>query len=359
MLLAFDPKKVRFQNVKIKRVTTALGGSVSVLDEPHFEKTGKEVFHKIEIPLSLARMFKVKYKITQFMVPHEGVVMYYDDMVISIEKATKNERFFESFDGTTRKWESNCEIHFQDAYERFFENDPVDWFFDGLYAYNFAGEDLKGLVKRSKWLDSVGTFRAVEVAAVHFTYLNFKPAESSRRMCVAAVINDDVFSISAPIWKNLGETAKTNDIDDEDGKTSLVSSFKGIDGQVAVNLNFALRAAKELANNFGYESIQPLQLPKMMIQMKTVNVPRLPKEVKSTTDIGLKFTHGLSWLLGLQYNATTPDQILVIRQMIKYLMTKGYFWKEKTKKARILVDQSITEIPLMTIQNPVDIQLEA
>jgi hypothetical protein len=353
MLIKFDPTKVRFQNVKIKRVTTALGGSMSVLDEAHFEKTGKEVFHKVNIPMSLARMFKVKYKITQFMVPHEGVIMYYDDMVISIEKATTNERFAESFDGVIRKWTSNCETYYADASQQYFKDNPVDWYFDGLYVYNFHGEDLKGLVKRSKWLDAHGKFRAIPVQSLHFTHLNFKPTEERTRMCVAAVVSDDVFSVSAPIWTSLGEKAtRTADVDDDDGgKTSLISSFKGIDTHVAVNLNFALRAARELADQFGYEAIQPLQLPKMMIQLKTVNVPRLPKEVKSTTDIGLKFTHGLSWLLGLQYNATDPKQLLVIRQMIKYLMTKGYFWKEKTKKSRILVNESLPEIPLLSLED--------
>jgi len=352
MLIKFDPKQVRFQNVKIKRVTTALGGSMSILDEAHFEKTGKEIFHKVDIPMSLARMFKAKYKMTQFMVPHEGVIMFYQDMVVSIEKATTNERFVKSFEGDMRKWTSNCETNFGFAYSDYFENNPVDWYFDGLYAYNFHGEDLKGLVKRSKWLDAHGTFRAIPVQSLHFTHLHFKPVEEKKRMCVAAVINDDVFSISAPIWVSLGEKAMrtADEDDDEGGKTSLISSFKGIDGHVAINLNFALRAAKELADQFGYDAIQPLQLPKMMIQLKTVNVPRLPKQVKSTTDIGLKFTHGLSWLLGLQYNSTDQKQLLVIRQLIKYLMTKGYYWKEKTKKTRILTDENIKEIPLVSLE---------
>lgn len=353
MLLPFEPSKIRFQNVKIKRVTTALGGSVSVLDEDHFEKTGKEKFHKIEIPMSLARMFKVKYKVTQFIVPHEGLIMWYGDKVITIEKATTNERFSESFDGVVRKWNSNTEIHYNALFNSDFKDGLIDWFFDGLYVYNFHGEDLKGLVKRSKHLDEKGTFRAIPCEAIHFTYLNFKPATKESRNCVAVVIDDNTFSVSAPIWKILGneKAIKTNDVDDEDGgKNSLISSFKGIDSQVAINLNFALRAAKELADQFGYESIQPLQLPKMMIQLKTVNVPRLPKEVKSTTDVGLKFTHGLSWLLGLQYQATTPQQVFTIRQMIKYLMTKGYFWKEKTKKNRILVDSKDVSVPLYSVE---------
>lgn len=352
MLLAFDPSKVRFQNVKIKRVSAALGGSINILDEAHFDKTGKEKFNKIDIPLSLARMFKVKYKITQFMVPHEGVIMWYDDKVVTIEKAIENARIQKSFDGVDRKWVSNTEHHYGQMFDKHFKNPLTDWFFDGLYIYNFHNQDLKGLVKRSAHLDEHGAFRSVEVQAIHLTYLNFKPAAEETRSCVAAVISDDVFSISAPIWKQFNKKSravKTTDDDDVDGKTSLISAFKGIDSQVAVNLNFALNAAKLLAEQFGYESIQPLQLPTMMVQLKTVNLPRLPKEVKSTTDIGLKFTHGLSWLLGLQYNAKTPEQYHTVRQMIKYLMTKGYFWKEKTKANRILINKQISDVPVIAL----------
>ena len=353
MLIAFDPSKVRFQNVKIKRVTTALGGSISILDEEQFAKTGKEKFHKIEIPMSLARMFQVKHKVSQFMVPHESVLMWYDNIVISLEKAVENAREQVSFDGVTRKWISNLEHHYKTLFDDEFANPTKDWYFDGLYAYNFQNNNLAEVVAHARRLDETGAFRAVDVQAVHLTHLHFKPAEYTKRSCVAFVIDKDTFSVSAPIWKQFDEKVRlTKTEDDEDGgKESLISSFKGIDSQIAINVNFALRAAKELAEQFGYESIQPLQLPKMMVQLKTVNLPRLPKEVKATVDIGLKFTHGLAWLLGLQYSATTPEQILTIRALIKYLMTKGYYWKAKTKKACILHDKTNSNVPLFSVED--------
>jgi hypothetical protein len=359
MILPFDHSKVRFQNVKIKRVSTALGGSMSILDEKVFADTGKEKFIKIDIPLSLARMFKVKYGMSQFFIPHEGLIMWYGDKVITIEKANENSRVIESIDGTERVWTSNTEIHFRNAVSTFFDNSNVDWLFDGLYVYNFGvhwdNQTMLDLVKSSKQIDEHGLFRSVPCEAIHFTYLNFKPAEQESRACVAILPNLDTFSISAPIWKTLGtENARilhSSDVESDSGKpASLVSSLKGVDKQIAVNLNFALRSAKELTDQFGYESIQPLQLPKMMIQLKTVNIPRLPKEVKATTDIGLKFTHALSWLLGMQYNATTPNQIFALRQIIKYLMSKGHFWKDKTKRKSIIRDTSKIAIPLLSVQ---------
>lgn len=349
MLLTFDPTKVRFQKVKIKRVTTALGGSVSILDEAHFDKTGKERFHKIDIPMSLARMFKVKYKITQFMIPHEGVLMWYDDKVITIEKAIENVRTIEDFEGNRVVWTSNTERHYNQIQPLL---TSTDWYFDGLYAYRFEN-GIKQALKEGTVLDDNGMFRGVKVIAYHLTYLNFVSPLLENRSCVAMVIDDNTYSISAPIWKSLdAKAALTNDDggDDEGNeKLSLISSFKGIDKSVSINLNFALRAAKDLADQFGYESIQPLQLPQMMIKLNTVNLPRMPKEVKKTTDIGLNFTHGLAWLLGLQHKAKTPQQYHTIRQLTKYLMTKGFFWKEKTNKKN-LVKAGVKNLPLFHVE---------
>lgn len=354
MLLNFDPTKVTFQKVKIKRVTTALGGSVSVLDEAHFEKTGKEKFHKIDIPMSLARTFRMKYKVSQFMIPHEGCLMKYDGKVITIEKAVENRRTVEGIDGEAVEWAANMERNFHQI-ESLFTHD--NWYFDGLYAYRFE-EGIEQALEDGMKLDETGMFRGIKVQAYHLTYLNFVAPLLENRYCVAMIVNDDTYSISAPIWKNMDpQTAMTNDPgDDGDEKGKLISSFNGIDKHVAINLNFALRAAKELADEFGYESVQPLQLPQTMVRLNTVNLPRLPKEVKATTEIGLKFTHGLAWLLGLQYHAKTPQQFHVLRQLIKYLMTKGFFWKDKVNKTK-LVREDVENIPLFKVEGNVLTQI--
>lgn len=344
-MLSFDPCKVRFENVKLKRVTTALGGSVSVLDEAHFAKTGKEKFTRIDIPMAVARMFKVKHKVTQFMMPFEGVLMYYDDKVVAIEKAIENLREKPGIDGVVRRWVSNCERHFNAVTDQYI-SDKQQWYFDGIYAYRFP-VDQPSSIAAGVYLDDNGSFRSIEVQAVQLANLPFDAPKLENRTCVAFVADKTNFAISAPIWKTLDPKARISKSKGEDGDNeTIISSFKGADNQIAVNVNFALFAAKQIAEQFGYEAIQPLQLPKLMVQLKTVNMPRLPKEVKQTTDIGLKLTHALAWLLGLQKIARTSEQFYAIRQMVKYLMTKGYYWKEKTTKARIFAAPNVN-VPLM------------
>ena len=349
MFFAFDPTKVRFERVKIKHVTTALGGSVSVLNEDHFLKTGKERFHKIPIPLSVARTFKVKYKISQFLIPHEGLLMWYDDKIITIEKAVENNRTVRSFEGKTIIWTSNTEQNYRNIYHSLTQS---QWYFDGLYVYRFE-KGIRQSINEGVFLDENKLFRAIKVQAYNLSYLNFTTPKIENRNCIAVAIDKNTFSISPPIWKTLDANVDlVNDDDSEDNeKQSIISSFKQIDQKVAVNINFALHAAKQLAEHFGYQSIQPLQLPQLMVMLNTVNLQQLPKEVKQFTDIGLPFTHGLMWLLGLLRNATTLQQFYTIRQLIKYLTTKGFYWKKNVRNTTTNNINNENTLPLFRINN--------
>lgn len=333
MLIQFDPKKVRFQKVKIKRVSTALGGSISLLDEEHLQKTGKERFHTYDIPLSLARMFIVKHKISNFIVPHEGCVMWYDNQIVSVEKSQLNQRLVKTgIDNAYVEWTSTIEKHFN-SIQHLFVND--EWYFDGLYVYQFSSKDLFKEISKGIPLDLTGKFRGVPVRSVHLTHLNLDLPKVEERFCISFFINKDTYSISPPIWKTLNTNALlVNDTDDRTEKTSLISSFHEIDNRISVNVNFALKAAKDIAEQFGYQYIQPLQLPELMLSLNTINLPSLPKEVKSTTAIGIEFTHCLAWLLGLLTKCQSLQQFLVVRQLIKYLLTKGYFWKKQVEKRK-------------------------
>jgi hypothetical protein len=119
---------------------------------------------------------------------------------------------------------------------------------------------------------------------------------------------------------------------------------------MGVTLNFALAAGKELADSFGYDVIQPLQLPKLMIQLKTVNLPKLPKEIKATFDIGMTFTQTLGWLLGLTKQANSLQQEEAVRRLMKYLTSKGIFRKDSLKQEKIYKDVESINIQMMSTE---------
>lgn len=340
MLLPFDVSKVTFENVYIKRVSQALGGSVSILDVEHYKKTGEEVFHRVDIPLQIARMFKIKYKVNSYLIPRLGQVMKYDGKVVAIERNADPSR---KIDVDTMEWRSNMQDNFDSL--RF----DGDWYFDGLYAYQFKKEPLE-LVQEGQHLEPSGRFRKVPVDSVYLSYLNFNQPTKTTRYCVAFYVSDDIYSISAPIWLNLGEAGRTNDSEfDGGGSGSMLASFDGADDTLGVNLNFALKAATVLSELFGYETIEPLQIPYLMVRLNTINLPNMPKEVKQRTDIGMPITSAFAWILGLLHKAETPEQFHGLRQLTKYLTTKGFFWKNKQGVAMYVKEDKIgTDVPLLS-----------
>jgi hypothetical protein len=349
MLNKFDASLITFNRVKIKSVSTALGGSLTILDEDASAHKGKEVFKRIDIPMALARMFQVKYKVSRFMKPHEGALMMYDNKVIAIEKSVFDTRTTEGLFGD-REWLVTMEKNLATIMENQINPLEKQWYFDGTFVYGFKTDDITQAIQAGERLDNTGKFRAIPVEAVHMNYLAFTAPLTEHRLCIAYTASNGEFAITPPIWKSLGSkmggsTAKKNA--DED--TGLSSNFSEVDNVMAVSLNFALSAGKELADAFGYDVIQPLQLPKLMVQLKTVNLPKLPKEIKATFDIGMTFTQTFAWLLGLVKNAQTLEQEESVRRLMKYLTSKGIFRKDSLKKEKIYMGGQISAIPMLTI----------
>lgn len=350
MLNKFDKSLITIERVKIKSVSTALGGSLSILDEVASAEKGKEIFRRVPIPMATARMFQVKYKVSKFMRPHEGALMKYDGKVIGIEKSLINSRTTDGLFGD-REWLVTMEKNLKIVLDDNITDNGKQWYFDGTYAYAFSGDqDVSEAISSGEFLIPTGEFRAITVSAIHMSYLAFSAPLAEHRLCIAYTASNGEFAITSPIWKTLGSKmgGTTRKGVDEDN-TGLSSNFAEVDDKMAVSLNFALSAGVELSEAFGYESIQALQLPKLMVQLKTVNLPKLPKEIKATFNIGMTFTQTFAWLLGLAKQADTLAQEEAVRRLLKYLTSKGIYRKDSLKSERIYQVGATTEVPLLTL----------
>lgn len=129
-------------------------------------------------------------------------------------------------------------------------------------------------------------------------------------------------------------------------------TFDMIDESLAVNLNFALKAGQEIGKKFGYEFVEPLQLPRLMIELHTVNLPNVPAEVKATYDIGLKFTHAMAWLLGMSRKTKEDDleTYIMMRSLMKYLTKRGIFRSNVFNAERVFKDgQTVKDVPQLAM----------
>lgn len=347
-MITFDPSKVTFEFVKLKTVTMAIGGSISVVDEGR-STPKSEVLQRIEVPLACVRQFiKQTKKVTRYLKPVYVCLMRYESHVVAMERHPLGVmgKLEETIDGKTRTWTPTCELKYK-LYVLPLVRGPIHgsatWFFDGRFVFSFDHDDEKEIAERSReWLTSDGKFRKVKARSVDLQALSLMSykVEPTERSCLAFVSSRGVVSISPPIWKDVADVglvqlgraaAVSEDADDEDDTgrketaTKLDYSFDRINEDLAVNLSFALKAGTEIGKTFGYEYVEPLHLPRLMIELHTVNLPSVPKEVKSTYDINLPFTHALAWLLGLARRANTLDTYIMMRSLMKYLTKRGIF----------------------------------
>ena len=341
-MIRFTPDKVKFDLVKLKSCTTALGGSIRVVDEEKTAKTGKEVYKKINVPMSIIRAFQKHEKRSRFLEPVITEVVSYEGHVLAIERAPVRNHLFGQYE-----WTSHCRHNFNG----FIKNELVngEWFFDGKHIYRFT-EGVEKALATGKVLSSDRKFRNVPVVAINLYNLESRFGLNPKKMtALAYVASTGQYAITPPVWRTLDTLGvralqAIENADDE----SPQHRFDYVDEMLAVNLAFALYAGELIGEMYGHEAMEPLQLPELMVRLHTVNLPGIAKSVKSTFDIGMKFTHAVAWLVGLSARAKTVNEIVIIRKVLKYLTTKGIYHRSIFAPSTVFKDgQTMDDIKLM------------
>jgi len=372
-MIPFDPTKITIDIVRLKAISTALGGSIAYIDEQKSLQEGRDILKRVGIPMSLARSFIVRHKkMTKYLKAIYTAIVRYEGRVIALERhplAALGKLEDEGLFGK-KLWTPDVQDNFDKIIIPLtvYCNDRT-WFFDGRYIYTFE-KDTKTVVERSQWMSKDGHFRKVHAVSIDLQEMqNKERLTPAARTCLAFVAVNGQFAISPPIWKDVSDIAITqrrkgghDAIQDEDEtdpndlrsvsvENSLrLDQFDSHDVLLAVNLGFALKAGVEVGRIFGFEAVEPLNLPRLMIELHTVNLPNLPKEIKSTYDIGLRFTHAIAWLLGLQQRTNTLDSYLTIRSLLKYLTSKGLFRRNIFDAERVFQPgKGVKDIPQIAL----------
>ena len=353
-MIPFDISLMRVEHAHLKYVTKALGGSINILDTT--DTSDKDSFVKISVPMHVADAFIKDYGMTRYLKPVLTAVTYYDDQIVAMERHPLGNLGKEVTQGLfgERRWESESEKNINGRLLR--NTGSGRWYIDGTVVYRFQNG-------KNTNLTADGKFQSVTVDAIKLVELadreNLQPAD---RMCIAFQSMSGKIVVSPPIWRNM-ESIGSKKIGSEDETDDLVSisenQFDVVDKYLAVNLGFALKAAKDLSDEFGYHVIEPLRLDELMIQLKTVNLPKVDKSVKKTFDIGMKFTHAVAWIIGMTDDVNTLESFRAIRSLLRYLTTRGIVQKTALAKNAIYQDEkSLKDVPLKTI-NGIREEIEA
>lgn len=359
-MIPFEIEQLRVEHVWLKDSTTALGGSIRVVDEER-STDDQEVYKKINVPMAIVRKFvNENKKVTRYLKPVLTAVTYYGDHAVALERHPylKDGEVLTDLAGELAHWTSQSETNL----DKFIL--PItrtnDWFVDGTFIYTFAEKDKNDAVA----LSGNNKFKAVSVRAFKLADIHKKDkmVAPEDRTCLLYNTSCGQEAMSPPIWKQLtgvGETQLGLTEDEDNGTVSADAlgvitgnhQFDRIDELLAVNLAFALKAGQKIADVFGYDSIEPLGLDDLMIQLRTVNLPRVAKEVKQTFDIGIPFTHAIAWLLGLTARTETLDAYVVLRSLLKYLTTKGIYRKNSFVPSAVYrPDMSQKNVPSLTME---------
>lgn len=345
-MIEFDASKITIEIVSLKSITQALGGSIQVLDESL--SGDKEVFKRIPLPLAVARAFIMRHKkITKYLKPVYTALIKYDDRVIAMERhpmGSMGELVTEGLDGTPKWWTPYSESNLQTYVYPLLKNKTRKWYFDGRYVYSFDEPTLDHTIKNASAVTADNKFRKLNTLALDLQEVsNADKLQPQERTCIAFVSSTGDYSISPPIWKDVTTVGGIKE-------DVLSTQFDKLNESMSVNLNFALKAGKEIGKMFGYNCVEPLQLPRLMIELHTVNLPNIPKEVKATYDIGISFTHTFAWLLGLLHKADTLDTFITMRSLMKYLTQKGLYHNSAYVPTNIFVeDRQISDVPVLNL----------
>lgn len=317
-MIRFDANKIKVAFVQLKTCTVALGGSISIVDEQETAKRGKEKLVRVQVPYSLARRF-AKTHGSQFLRPVLVCIVSYDGMVMSLERHLNDDgnSVTNDFRDHAEKWSSYSERGLTRAVLPATANG--EWWCDGRYVYTFK-DTLAEVVRNGEKLTQDGKFRAIECSAFDMQDLSLSTSHNmqpSARFCVAFIRSDRKGSMTPPVWTNVPTRRSGSDF-----------AFDDIDANYAVNLSFVLKAGRDLADIYGYEILAPLDIPELMLQMNTVNLPRLPSHVKDVTACSLPFLHALAWLMGLMSRVQSIDSYTTIRGLLSHLLKGGLVTKK-------------------------------
>ena len=348
-MIKFNYSNLRVEIVKLKSVTAALGGAIRVVDEKASKKKKHEVYARVPVSQTLVREFAKTYKATKFIRPIEAALVYYRNNVVAIERGPIGAHILRQNDASW-KWSPDCNKNIDELHNMTANG---VWYTDGRQVYQVP--TTKAAIEREgKNLNSESTFFSVSVSAIALSQLNspVHKMKSSMSAVVAFISKDGTVGVSAPVFKtdsNLGM------LEIKDNRHPLDQ----IDVDHAVSLGFVLYAGKTLSESFGYDILDVLQLPKLMVQLKTVNLPRLGKEMKETVDSQLPFTYAMAWLIGLGERAKTIDQYMIVRSALKYLISKGTFERKKLMMDQIFVHgHNRDSIPVMDASKALESALE-
>ena len=310
----FDDLTIEMRQLKV--MSTALGGSAQFVDPSVPPIGNKYTYIREEVPFAVARAFIKANSTGRFLKPTWCAVLKYRGNIVSVENHPYSSMAVVNFDDAgNADWNPITKTMLAKLKHEVISVGST-WWFDGRYAYQYTDGEGADAIVAGQPLSADGSFKSIPVRVIDLYKVSTPAIETivGNRVCVSFQAGD-VFVISPPAWSSTNSFKCGSATED-----SLM--FDNMDKVKVVNLNFILNVGQSLKDLYGYQTLEPLNLPSLMIRMRTVNLNTVATPTKQQCGADMTFKQMFAWLLGL-YGRGTSDQRAVIRALIKLLTSKG------------------------------------
>lgn len=361
-MIKFDPTLLHTDIMLVKSCSTSNGGYIQVVDEAATARMKKEIYVNIPVPRWVVFTFiRSNGQTSKFMTARPIKVCFYGDLVIDLEDMQVTKTIVND-DSITVSKSLKTFSSIENAIKRIQEltmKDHEQWYIDGVYIYKFdSNSELKSLSADNK-------FRCITAIAVDLTRMHLEvtrngedPMKPIFRACVGFYASNGMVAISPPEWSSFYNFTSAANKNIGDSDRSYDFPFDVLDEMYGVNINFALRAAKVISTLYDFDAIEPLNLPELMLELNTVNIPNIGADIKSTFDIGLKMSHTMAWLLGLMSKIDNIDEYIEMASVLKTLTGNGIFRKSLVTESAILKQgKDFSDIVVKTIEEAKNTEL--
>lgn len=308
-MFKFNGQAIQFAYYKLKAISqSTIDPKITFVDHQ-----GKDV--KMSLPSSIGRRLNIKcQKVTKFTVDFPCCIAMLSGRIVAVDVPTGPE--FQHW-GKTGEWTSAIEKNVKVVRNL----DETEWSFDGQYAYRNDGS--LNILEGSGF-----AFQPVKTYNLYKMDLQQTLDEVSMA-CLAYAKGDGTFQVTCPVTRASGGFLQlVGDVDqfnanDQFVDNSVATDLALMDHNYIVNLKFVNYAAKRVTDCFGFESAEPLGLPLLMVEHRTMSLVSLAQSVQQTSPAPFKFTQGVAWIIGLFGRIQTIEQLMVVKSIMKMLLSKG------------------------------------
>ena len=304
--MQFDTSKISTEITILKRISP----SGFLITENTEGRDVKQTVHS-----SVYYKWMMKTKTARYDAGKKVCLLSYDGKIIDIEPGPVRGFNKENFDN----WVPNIHVNLTKL------TNLVDdsWTTDGMFIYQW---DKRSLIETNK--DS--PFSRWQVRAINLFKLKSEPELGfedfvrSYRTVIGFEVNGSI--IPSP---TIGMA------DEKKGmlkKMDLGYSLHTIDEAFYVNVDVALKLAQIVGKAYGYEKNEFLEIPKLMINYKTINIAHMPKAVKKVSPISRSLLSVIAWVIGLTSKEQDIYTLQEFQKVFVTLFNKGVVAKDRLKE---------------------------